>query len=258
MSCIEFHSQTSCVCHGDRFFVVGLSSGTVSLYYAVAGQGYKILYHGETVNLKHFINKSGLMASCGTRTIRIWNISTGEEVHTFEASKQCIGLTYNEGLLVPACDKNYLASWNLHENGTRLPDKPWDPGDECAEGPLRRPPSAISISIGQNMLAAAYPGRPIILWDLEEDSYYGSCGKKLASGETSKHLVTALVFNPNPAFELLAASYLDSELALFDPFGDVSLEAIRANCPKSRPALMDVCSREQPDTVSLTSTVSNP
>ena len=87
------------------------------------------------------------------------------------------------------------------------------------------------------MLAIAYSGKPITIWDLEEDQYYGKCGKKLASGETSTHVVTALVFDPNPDIELSAASHLDGELALLDPFSDQQLGRFRANChmPTSSP-----------------------
>lgn len=80
------------------------------------------------------------------------------------------------------------------------------------------------------MLAAAYSRRPIVLWDLEEDVYYGSCGKKLSDGRTSTHPVTALVFNPNPAIDLLVVSYLDGELVLLNPFDDQTLESRHANC----------------------------
>jgi WD40 repeat protein len=80
------------------------------------------------------------------------------------------------------------------------------------------------------MLAVAYSGQPITLWDLEEDVYFGSCGKKLANGETSMHVVSALVFNPNVNIGLLAASYLDGELVLLDPFSDQEVEKIHANC----------------------------
>lgn len=232
LSCIDFHARTSSVSHGDKFFAVGLATGVVALYYAVTGQEYRTMRHNEPVSLVSFLNNSGLMASCGTKTIRVWNVSTGEPVHTFQAPRRCISIAHDKGFLIAACDRNFLASWDLRNAGVRQPDRPWGPGNECSDTRLRRPPSAISISLGHKMLAVAYPGRPIILWDLEEDSYFGSCGKKLASGETSKHLVTALVFNPNPIMPLLAASYLDGELVIFDPFEDVSLGSIRANCPK--------------------------
>ena len=33
LSCIDFHEgQTSAVCHGDEFFAVGLTTGTIALY----------------------------------------------------------------------------------------------------------------------------------------------------------------------------------------------------------------------------------
>jgi WD40 repeat protein len=79
------------------------------------------------------------------------------------------------------------------------------------------------------MLAVAYRGRPITVWDLMEDAYYGSCGKKLSNGATGPYLVNALVFSPNPSIGLLAASYSDGDLVLLDPFDDRTLERFRAD-----------------------------
>jgi WD40 repeat protein len=232
LTCVDFRSPTSSLCHGHDYFAVGLSNGAVVLYHAGTGQEYKTLHHGEAVNLLCFLNRSGLMASCGPKTIRIWNIGSGEATYTFQAPQRCVALAYDNGFLIAACDKNYLASWNLNNEGCRQPDRQWHAGEEFADSQLRRPPSAVSISLEHKMLAIASPGRPIILWSLEDDDYYGSCGKKLANGEPSKHLVTGLVFNPNPALELLVVSYLDGELVLLDPFNDETLETVRANCPK--------------------------
>ena len=232
LSCIEFRTQVSCVCRGDNFFVVGTTSGIAVLYHAVTGQEYKTLRHSEMLNLLCLISPLNMVVCGGIKTITVWHIHTGERVHTFEAPRRCISLWYNEGHLIAACDKNFIASWDLRAGGTRQLDQSWDPENDSTEGPLRRPPSAISISLEHKMLAAAYPGRPIVLWDLEENAYYGTCGKKLTDGETSKHLVTALAFNPNQELELLAVSYLDGELVLLDPFRDDTLEATRANCPK--------------------------
>lgn len=80
------------------------------------------------------------------------------------------------------------------------------------------------------MLAVAYKGKPVILWDLETDGYYGKTGKRLLNGESSTYPVTALVFNPNQAVEMLAASYLDGELVILDPFVDQEIVSSRAQC----------------------------
>ena len=231
LTCVDFWSPTSSLCHGYDYFAVGLLNGVVVLYHAGTGQEYRTLSHGEAVILLFFLDRSGLMASCGPKVIRIWDIRSGEARYTFQAPQRCIALACDNGVLIAACDKNYLASWNLND-GSRQSDRPWNAGEEFADSQLRRPPSAVSISLEHKMLAIASPGRPIILWSLDDDDYYGSCGKKLANGEPSKHLVTALVFNPSPALELLIVSYLDGDLVLLDPFNDETLQTVRANCPK--------------------------
>lgn len=231
LSCIDFHDgQTSAVCHGDEFFAVGLTTGTVALYHVTSCQEYKILNHGEAVKILQFKDKTGLMASCGMKIIRVWDTYSGEIIHNFQAPQRSLGLAFDKSFLIAASSRNYLASWDLDNDGAQQPDRLWNDSGEDKNTRSRRIPCALSIAISHNMLAVAYSGRPIMLWDLEEHTYYGECGKKLASGETSTHMVTALVLNPNPNIGLLAASYLDGELVLLDPFSDQELESFRANC----------------------------
>ncbi|KAG2024685.1 hypothetical protein GB937_003382 [Aspergillus fischeri] len=214
LSCIAFHEgRTSALCHGHKFFAE-----------------YKKLDHGEAVMFLQFGTKADVLASCGFKKVLVWDIQNGHILYNFEVPVRPIGLAFDEDFLIIPTNKNYLTSWDLNNNGARQPDRPWNDtgGDKCTRS--WRVPSVISISFGHRMLAVAYSGRPIALWDLEEDVYYGSCGKKLSDGRTSTHPVTALVFNPNPAIDLLVVSYLDGELVLLNPFDDQTLESRRANC----------------------------
>lgn len=229
LACIDFsRGQATAVCHGDEFFAVGLSTGAVILYHSTTCQEFKTLGHGEAVKHLQFQSKSDCLASCGLRMVRVWNIHNEQPAYSFQAPSRPIGLAFHKSTMIIACDKNYLASWNL-DDGTGLPNRQWDDCAQINPQPLRVP-SAISISIGHQMLAVAYTGRPILLWDLEEDTYYGSCGKKLPDGRPSTHAITALVFNPGPSIGVIAASYLDGELVLIDPFDDQVLASSRANC----------------------------
>ena len=231
LSCIDFHQgQTSAICHGDDFFAVGLTTGIVALYHATSFQEYKILDHGESVRILRFKSKTGLMASCGIKAIRIWDTSTGETIHKFHAPQRFMDLAFDQNCLIAASWKNYIASWDLDNSGAQKPNRHWSDSGEFLDTRLDRKPCAISIAVSHKMMAVAYSSRPIILWDIEEDAYYGSCGKKLASGETSTHMVTAIVFNPNPNIGLIASSYLDGELVLIDPFNDQELKSFRADC----------------------------
>ncbi|KAH1986511.1 hypothetical protein KXW88_007402 [Aspergillus fumigatus] len=231
LSCIAFHEgRTSALCHGQEFFAVGLSTGQIFMYYVTTCQEYKKLNHGEAVMFLQFGTKADVLASCGFKKVLVWDIQNGHILYNLEVPARPIGLAFDKDFLIIPTDRNYLTSWDLNNNGARQPDRPWnDTGDDkCTR--LRRVPSVISISFGHKMLAAAYSRRPIVLWDLEEDVYYGSCGKKLSDGRTSTHPVTALVFNPNPAIDLLVVSYLDGELVLLNPFNDQTLESRHANC----------------------------
>ena len=231
LSCIDFREgQTSAISHGDEFFAVGLTTGTVALYYATSCQEYKMLSHGEAVKILRFKSRTRLMASSGMKTIRVWDTYSGETIHKFHAPHRFIDFAFDGGLLIAASSKNYLLTWNLDDDGAQQPDRPWNDSGAHLNTMSRLTPCAISIAVSHKMLAVAYNGRPITLWDLEEDDFYGSCGKKLAGGETSTHMVTALVLNPNPNIGLLAVSYLDGELVIVDPFNDLELESFRANC----------------------------
>ena len=74
------------------------------------------------------------------------------------------------------------------------------------------------------MSAVVYRGRPICLFDLNEDILLGTCNKEQSSGDELQEMDDAmvtpaigLVFNPKSDISLLAATYIDGDLALFDP-----------------------------------------
>ena len=231
LSCIDFReSPASAISYGDEFFAVGLINGRITTYHVTSCQEFKVMNQGEPVKILQFKSRTGLMASCGMKTIHIWDVYSGEVTHRLHVAQRIINLVFDRSLLIAALSKNYFATWDLNNNCFRQPDRLWSEVAGETNPQQGRMPSAVSISIGHRMLAAAYSGRPIMLWDMNEDLYYGECGKKLANGETSTHMVTALVFNPNPNIELLVTSYLDGDLVLLNPFNDQQVESFRANC----------------------------
>ena len=231
ISCIDFNQrQTSAISAGNQFLAVGLTNGTINLYHAASYQEYRSLDHGEAVKFLQFKEGSDLMASCGMRNVRIWDVCRGEIVHSFQAPQRPMCLAFDQNLLMAASHQNSLAIWDLDNDGARKPDMFWNDSLDHATTQLRRPPLTISISVSHKMLAVAYSGKPILLWDLAGDMFYGTCGRKLTNGETSTHVVSALAFNPNVNIGLLAASYLDGQLALLDPFNDQEQCSFRAHC----------------------------
>ncbi|KAH0556465.1 hypothetical protein GP486_005630 [Trichoglossum hirsutum] len=229
LSCIDYpDSQTSAVAYGDLAFAVGLSTGAVILYHKASFQELKVLQHGETVKLLEFKASSELMASAGMKAVKVWDLRSGDMIWSFEAPKRCLALAFSGDVLFAASSCNFLASWCLAE-GTQRPSRPWHNTSEDQKTIFRRPPTTVSISLEQNMLAIAYRGCPINLWDLECDSFFGFCGKQLSDGQIGPYSVSALAFNSNPEIGLLAAAYSDGDLALIDPFEGKTVDCIRAD-----------------------------
>ncbi|KAF2745350.1 hypothetical protein M011DRAFT_145485 [Sporormia fimetaria CBS 119925] len=231
-SCIEFRdSRTTAVASGSDYFAVGLSSGKVVLYSCATCQQYKVLDHGEQIRLLLFEEGSTLLVSCGNRSIQVWDVACNDPVpiHQFTTPQRILDLTIIDGSVTVALSSNRIAAWNI-QNGATEPERPWY--DSESNTALRLVPSAVSISAEHQMMAISYRGRPIILWDLREDTYYGNCGKKPPGGASGPYpyWATALVFNPNQAIDLLAATYQDGDLVLLDPFSDRIMVRFRADC----------------------------
>lgn len=231
LSCLDFgDGQTSALCYGDEFLAVGLRGGRVVLYYPKSSQEYRSLNHGETVMHLQFREQTDMLASSGLKMIRIWDVRTGQQIYQITSPRRCIGLGFYDSLLMAASNQNEIHSWDLDCAAAEQPRRPWRACADDGAPFLNRPPSALSIATAHRMMAVAYSGKPITIWDLEQDAYYGSCGKTLPSGETSTDPIVALMFNPNANIELLAASYLDGELVIIDPFSDREVEKQRVSC----------------------------
>lgn len=86
--------RTSALCHGHESFAVGLTTGKVALYYTDTCQAYKMLDHGESVQILVFQKRPNLLASCGIKTLRIWDVRTGQILYNLTAPQKPIALEF--------------------------------------------------------------------------------------------------------------------------------------------------------------------
>ncbi|GAB1314257.1 hypothetical protein MFIFM68171_04467 [Madurella fahalii] len=231
LSCIDFRQErTSALCYGENFLAIGLTGGRIALYHPTSCQEYRSLNHGEAIKHLRLREKSDHLASSGLKTIRVWNIRTGQLLHSLQSPRKCLDLLFDGSRLLAPSSNSEIWSWDLDDGAAMQPTTQWRDSPDDGSKFLRRPPSALSIGVAHKMLAVAYSSKPVTIWDLDGDVYYGSCGKKLATGETALDPVLALQFNPNPSIELLAVSYLDGDLTIVDPFEDIEIERRRVIC----------------------------
>ena len=217
-------SQAAALNHGDRFFAVGLSTGKVFVYHSMSSQVHRVLDHSERVKILEFGGQDKVLASSGLKRLCLWDVSSGEEIWSFDMSHQALALAFtleNESLIA-ATQGNYVACWAL-SGGGKSSRISWQDGFRDGTSNTRQPqlPTHALFSPDCNFLAVTYRGRPILLFDVESEMFFGECVRRSGSrtkGADTHYPIVAMTFNPNPDINLLIASYGDGELTVYNPW----------------------------------------
>ncbi|KAK3176965.1 hypothetical protein OEA41_008291 [Lepraria neglecta] len=234
LACISYNEQqATAIAFIDTMFVVALSNKTLRIYNKATLQELKRLYHVEPAKLLAFDSKGRVLACSGRKHVRVWNMATGDIMSTFVVQHEPLALRFGEKdtILMAITRGNVTCSWNLSEGTIKTP-RIRQNSFEGEDSSFRRPLTAAAFSLELNMSAVVYRGRPVCLFDLNEDILLGTCNKEQSSGDELQEMDDAmvtpaigLVFNPKSDISLLAATYIDGDLALFDPC-ELSLIAV--------------------------------
>jgi pimeloyl-ACP methyl ester carboxylesterase len=104
--------QATVICHGDRFFAIGLSTGRVSLYDPTSFQPVKSLTHPERVRIIIFSQEDQFLVTCGTKFILVHDLKFEATLHTFEVKSTPLALVFLDAneLLCVSQDSS-LTTW---------------------------------------------------------------------------------------------------------------------------------------------------
>jgi WD40 repeat protein len=206
-----------------RLFAVGLASGRIIVYHETTCQELRTLSYDEGVKALHFGNNRDLLACAGLKSVCIWNTLSWELLWKLDVSSQCLSLSFvdNDGLLLGVLKNNQLLVWDL-ATGLCSELSNWlDELDEGYSGHFRRP-TAATLAETSSLLAVVYRGHDIIVWDIENERLYDIYGKETGSlGARARRRpgmasVLSLIFSRAPEAGLLAASFNDGELVVFN------------------------------------------
>ena len=223
----------SALAFSDRFFAVGLSNGGILLYHETTCQEAHSLQHEEAVRILQFGSTSGVLASSGIKTVRVWNVDSWQQLWKFDTRHMGISLAFIEedSILLGALKNNQLMIWDLTD-GILRDTEDWTQDLEGQRAQSFRRPTTAAFSTELSLLAVVYRGQDILLWDLEReallDTYGKETGARSGGGKITNATVWCLVFSSAPAAELLAAGYSDGDLVLFDTCRGVVMEMVLA------------------------------
>lgn len=214
-----FHSQQqlSALTCSNNYFAVGASCGTITIYDNTACEEIQILDHREHVKVLRFSQDGQQLASAGPAFVKVWDVLTWKELYTFDIPTQCMSLVFtdNDRILLGALGNNELKHWDVSAG---IPGHSTSWAKDLAAGGLRRPMAA-EFCTNDRLLAVAYRGQDLLLWDLENECRYATFARKAPHGPS----INALAFSHAPDTDLLAVSYGDGELVLLGTL-DVSIK----------------------------------
>ncbi|KAI1861138.1 hypothetical protein JX265_009757 [Neoarthrinium moseri] len=237
-------TKLTTVSSGDGYFALGMMNGKVIIYGGEISQEMHTLSHGEPVWRLAFSQPSNgkdqrtILASAGGKSIKLWDPESGLPMLRIAVDSFCLALAFTDdnSILRAVTKKNQLYEWDV-ETGALL-DNPTDwTQDLLDEGTdfHYRAPQMAEVGSTAGLLCITYRGEDLVLWDYLDrnihDIYEKHTGSrryestKLADGTTT---VNGIAFSEQLDFNMLAISYWDGDLALYNTL-DGSKVQLREN-----------------------------
>ena len=230
ISWIDFDHSATSLASGDKAFAVGLETGDIEIYNQGSCQWERTLQHHEHIDIMGFETSGNYLATCGSRSIKLWD-KNGNEVWTNKLKSRCIELTFQNNAVIGVSMNGNVTVWSLKTGeiiGEPRRYLHMEPDDES--GKTQKAPGTASISPDFQIIALGTRKTQVCLWSLQDSDLIGWC---LAPDADSVDLV---MFNPNPDIGILVVGYNTSRLAIFDPWSQEMIQSVRAGNGHQRAA----------------------
>ncbi|KAG9233799.1 NACHT and WD domain protein, partial [Amylocarpus encephaloides] len=214
---------TSVTC-GERFFAIGFEEGDIKLYNKISCQLEKSAWHHEPVDLLQFDTSGKVLASAGSRSVKLWN-SDGIELWTQKTHSRCIGFSFEATTLMGACMNGHVVTWDL---ATGIPvaehvHEYQQVSNDSSHANQAKAPYVASFSPDMEIVAIGYRSPHVCLFSLQDHEFLGC-----VTHEATKPTIYTLLFNPNPNICLLAVAYGDGTLSVFEPWSCEEIVSVEA------------------------------
>jgi WD40 repeat protein len=221
ISWIDFNKSATSLASGDKAFAVGTQTGDIEIYNRGSCQWERTIQHQEALDVIQFDTSGDFLASCGSRSIKLWNIN-GAALWTHKLISRIIELVFGTNSLVGVSMNGQITTWNLKSGDVMGDPHRYHYKSPDGESLVRaRAPQTASLSPDFELVAFGYRSPDIGLWGLQDHEFIGWC---ICPGVNTASLV---LFNPNPNIGLLAVGYKDSTLAIFDSWSQELIQSVK-------------------------------
>ncbi|KAK4151819.1 hypothetical protein C8A00DRAFT_35538 [Chaetomidium leptoderma] len=206
----------------DGLFALGMKSGAIKLYQESTCREISLLEHGEPVKMLKFSNASQLLASAGYGQLKLWSVNGGELLWAIPHRNPLSSMRFTETDECLVAVNQHRETIMLHvDDGARMNRGDGNEQEGHGSKPKLSQGSwqvvlSADICPKAELLAVAHRGRPPQIWSIRGDVMITTCHMARDKPGIPIMSVSKVLFNPNPAIELLAVSYQDGDLAIFD------------------------------------------
>ena len=150
----------------DSYLLTLISSnGTVVVWYTDTFDRAREMRHGEYVTLMALNKSSTLLATSGIKTYRIWDVSSGKELHCLPKTAQALTMTLSFGdidlELVVGLNDCSVTCYDLQTLGAKWQFLAHDPANE-----FQGCPRMMAFSPDLSKVAIAWRGKPPCVFDM--------------------------------------------------------------------------------------------
>ncbi|KAK6860641.1 NACHT and WD domain protein [Apiospora arundinis] len=221
--CLEHRGTRATSLAGtDNMFVIGLRSGHAKLFHGATCQEKCSVLHGELVRVTEFDNSGSRLITSGNRSIKMWTVD-GDLLWSLDHTDPPVRIRFSQNDATVAVVTKSSTAFHLSPLDGSMVSVDAYSYDGIEKRQLRQfsRQAILSCSISPDLrvLAMAYRGRPLQLWSLENDVLLGACNKEALS-------ISEALFNPNPEVEMVAVTYQDGELTLFDIWSQYEIASV--------------------------------
>ncbi|KAL2268697.1 hypothetical protein VTJ83DRAFT_3543 [Remersonia thermophila] len=219
ISCIDSHeASASAVACANTIFAVGYSRGSVILHHCSTCLPWKTLEHGGPVRHLLFNGQSTHLISAGQQDIKVWDVDSGSVCWDAEVPRDImtVAFTEDEKTVMVADKTSTFTAWSMQSGKVERTLNWAEKMPFPDEGTFRRPPQVAALSPDASLLGIVYRGRPVCLYEVEEEELHGVVSRVSDHSLGSDLSPIALVFNKNRDSPTLAVAYEDGDVCLFD------------------------------------------
>ncbi|KAH8678438.1 hypothetical protein BX600DRAFT_493699 [Xylariales sp. PMI_506] len=211
-------SRSMALAAGDALFAIGMKNGSVNLYHTSTCQHKATLVHGEPAKRLKFSNSGQCLAVAGNKRLSMFS-TDGELIWTRAHADMPMSFAFSQSdeMLATISRGSHTSYYQMDTGEPAMGHGRARSGTGLA-ATARQAVLSADISLDLRMVAVAYRGRPVQLWSTENDVAIGTCWLNRDKHHSTIMSPSEVLFNPNPALEILAVTTQDGHLAIFNPW----------------------------------------